>query len=87
MMAVAVALMVQGVVITSSPGSIPIAPTAQTSPLVQELTEIACLTPNFLLNLFSSAFTDVPPKNFLMPAPKEVRQTAGLYDLLGGHDF
>ena len=62
--AIAVALMVQGVVITSSPGSSPIEPTAQISPLVHELTEIACLTPNFLLNLLSSAFTDVPPKNF-----------------------
>ena len=42
---VAVAHIVNGEVIISSPGSIPIDPTAAISPEVQELTVIACFTP------------------------------------------
>ena len=42
--AVALALIVHGLTITSSPGSIPIAPMAAISPEVHELTTMACLT-------------------------------------------
>ena len=45
--AVALALIVHGVTIISSPGSIPIAPTAAISPEVHELTVTACLTPKY----------------------------------------
>ena len=44
-MQVAVAAMVQGVVMTSSPGSMPIAPTAASRPEVQEFTAMAWRTP------------------------------------------
>ena len=44
-MAVALAAMVQGLTITSSPGSMPTAPTAATKPEVHELKVTACLTP------------------------------------------
>ena len=59
--AVAVADIVQGQTKTSSPGSTSIAPIAHIRPEVQELTEIACLTPKYLQIFFSNFLTSVPP--------------------------
>ncbi len=42
--AVTVAHIVHGVTMTSSPGSMPIAPTAAIKPDVQEFTDMQCLT-------------------------------------------
>ena len=51
--AVAVAVIVQGVVMTSSPGPTPAAPTAAISPLVAEFTLTACRTPKYSAHSFS----------------------------------
>ncbi len=53
--AVAEAAMVYGETMTSSPGCTPAAPTAAYNPLVQELTEMPCLTPQMLAHVFSKA--------------------------------
>ena len=55
--AAALAVIVQGLTITSSPGEIPIAPTAATSPEVHELKEMACLVSNRLAHSSSNFLT------------------------------
>ena len=55
--AVAVAAIVHGVVMISSPGSMPIAPTAAIRPEVQELTAIAAVDPDEAQFLASAAQT------------------------------
>ena len=59
--AVAVALIVHGVVIISSPGSIPIAPIAASRPEVHELTVTACLTLKYSSHFLSNSWTLGPP--------------------------
>ena len=59
--AVAVAHIVHGVTITSSPGWIPIAPTAAVRPDDQEFTVTACLTPKNCSQSRSNSLTLSPP--------------------------
>ena len=54
-MMVALALIVQGLTMTSSPGSIPIAPIAAISPDVAEFTVTARLTPKYVSQLRSNS--------------------------------
>ena len=60
-MEVTVAHIVNGVPITSSPGSKPIDPTAVISPEVQELTVTACLTLKYFSHALSNFCTCSPP--------------------------
>ena len=64
--AVAVAHIVHGVVIISSPGFTSKAPIDAISPDVQELTLIEYFTLKNLLHCFSKFFTWVPPKKSLL---------------------
>ena len=74
-MAVALAHIVHGVTITSSPGSIPIAPTAAISPDVQEFTVTACLTPKRLSQSRSNSWTFGPPKKSGSQQPRYFEST------------
>ena len=59
--AVALALIVHGVTMISSPGSIPMAPTAEIRPDVQEFTVTACFTPKYSAHFLSNSLTFGPP--------------------------
>src|SRR5687767_6390613 len=67
---VAVAHIVHGLTMTSSPGSIPIAPTAAMRPDVHELTLTACFTPKEDSQNRSNSCTFGPPKKSGVHAPR-----------------
>ena len=73
--AVALAHIVHGLTMISSPGSMPTAPTAATNPEVQELTVTACLTPKYDSHARSNSRTFGPPRKSSCQAPMNWEST------------